>query len=367
MRVVHLSYSIPKPEFTDPEVWLRRINFSIGVLESMTKYGEILGIYHIHYGGILKRNGVEYHFPQFRRWQLVLPFQFNHYVKKLSPDVIIVHGLIFPWQVVMLRFQLGAQVKIIAQHHAEKPMGDIRQYFQMWADRYIKAYFFASHEQGRMWIERGQISSSKKIKEIMGNSSPFHPMPKEQARLITKVFADSVYIWVGDLDANKDPLTVAKAFLRFCKTNKSAKLLMIYQSDQLLNELKTVISNDQSGACIQLVGKIENSLLFHWYNSADFIISSSHYESGGIAVCEGLSCGCIPILTNIPSFRMMTDNGRIGFLFEAGNEDALLNALLKSQELDREKHRAQVFEQFNSELSFDANARKIMKVIHETD
>ncbi len=49
MRVVHLSYNVPKPVYNDPEAWLRRINFSIGVLESMSRYAEIIGIYHIRY------------------------------------------------------------------------------------------------------------------------------------------------------------------------------------------------------------------------------------------------------------------------------------------------------------------------------
>ena len=365
MRVIHLSYAVPKPKFTDPAAWLRRINFSIGVLESMTRYAEILGIYHIDHKGVVEKNGVTYHFPGYKRWGLLLPLGFNRFVKGLAPDVIIVHGLIFPWQVVMLRYTLGTKVKIIAQHHAERPFKDIRQFMQRWADRFIGAYLFCSFDLARPWVDSKQISDLNKVREIMGTSSSFFPADKNAAWTTTGVSGDPVFLWVGGLDPNKDPLTVARSFIKFSTVNPSARLFMIYQTNQLLEELKSLISRANAENYIKLVGKIENPDLIHWYNSADFIVSSSHYEGSGIAVCEGLSCGCIPILTNIPSFRMMTDQGRIGLLFEAGNETDLLAVLQKSLMIDRSEERKKLLEQFNSELSFEANARKIMAVINE--
>lgn len=367
MRVVHLSYNIPRPVFTDPEVWLRRINFSIGVLESMAKYVEIFSIYNIQYKGILTKNKVTYHFPNFNKWQLLIPVKFNRYVKTLSPSVVIVHGLIFPWQVIMLRLQLGRNVMILAQHHAERPLGDIRQFIQMWADRCIKAYLFASFDLGRQWVDRRQIRSIDKIKEIMGTSSPFYSVEKAKAKAAVNVSGDPVFLWVGGLDVNKDPATLVKAFIRFNKSCHGAALYLIYQTNDLLDELKKIISEHHASSYIHLVGRINNPDLLYWYNSADFIVSSSHYEGSGIAVCEGLSCGCIPILTNIPSFRMMTDNGKTGLLYEAGNEDALLSALEKSTKLDREQQKSLVLNYFNQKLSFDANAKSIMDVITENN
>ena len=123
MRIIHLSYNVPIPNYTDPEAWLKRISFSVIVMESMAAFGEILGIYHLDYEGVLHKNSVTHHFPGYKSWQLFLPFQFNRYVKKLKPTVVIVHGLIFPWQIIMLRWQVGSSVKIIAQHHAEKSDG----------------------------------------------------------------------------------------------------------------------------------------------------------------------------------------------------------------------------------------------------
>jgi glycosyltransferase involved in cell wall biosynthesis len=212
MRVVNLSYSVPKPNFTDPEAWLRRISFSITVMESMAQYAEVVGIYHIAHRGLLRRNGVTYHFTGYKRWQVMLPFQFNRYIKKLNPDVVIVHGLISPWQIVMLRWQMGRRLKIVVEHHAERPLKDVRQFLQRWADHYITAYLFGSLELGLPWVARKQIRNRNKIRVIIGTASIFLPMEKADARQKLGLATGKVFLWVGRLDRNKDPVTVIRAF-----------------------------------------------------------------------------------------------------------------------------------------------------------
>jgi glycosyltransferase involved in cell wall biosynthesis len=118
---------------------------------------------------------------------------------------------------------------------------------------------------------------------------------------------------------------------------------------------------------IILTGKVDHGDLQDWYNAADFIVSGSHYEGGGIAVCEAMSCGCIPIVTDIIAFRQMTGAGKCGLLYPPGNEKALLAALLSTALMDREKEKARVLEEFNKELSFEAIGRKIEQVIASLD
>jgi glycosyltransferase involved in cell wall biosynthesis len=364
LKIVHLSYAVVKPVFTDPVTWLKRINFSVGVMEGMAKYASVSAVYHINYRGQFEKNGIAYYFTHYNRWQLFFPFQFHRLLKKLAPDVVIVHGLNTPWQIFLLRFSCGKKIRIIAQHHAERPFTDLRQYLQRLADNYISAYLFSSFDLGQLWVEKKQIRNANKIKEVMGTSSPFSPMNKEEAKQITGVSNGITYLWVGGLNENKDPLTVANAFIPFLKKVPEVQLYFIYQSYELESQLKALISTSvQAKGRIHLVGKIENEHLDRWYNSADFIISSSHYEGSGIAVCEALSCGCIPIVTNIPSFRMMTDNGRIGLLYPAGDSDLLFGRLIESVKIDLKKTKELVLERFEEKLSFDANARQIMEVI----
>jgi glycosyltransferase involved in cell wall biosynthesis len=159
-------------------------------------------------------------------------------------------------------------------------------------------------------------------------------------------------------------LTVVKAFIRFIEHQPGAKLYMIYQTTELLREIEDLAEeNVKWKESICLIGKIPHDQLGYWYNSADFIISGSYYEGSGVAVCEAMSCGCIPILTDIVSFRKMTGPGKCGLLYKAGDEEELLSALLQTKKLDKDKERARVLEQFQKELSFEAIAREIHRVI----
>src|SRR3569833_1874946 len=111
-------------------------------------------------------------------------------------------------------------------------------------------------------------------------------------------------------------------------------MYMIYHTDELLEPMQTIINLSPNKKAIQLVGKLPHSELQYWFRSADFILSASHYEGSGTAICEAMSCGCVPIVTDIPSFRMITNNGRCGLLYEPGNEISLLDALRLSCEIN---------------------------------
>ncbi len=362
MRIVSFSFSLVK-EFTDPEEWLKHIRFSSCVLENMVLYGEVIGIYHLPHPAALNRNKVSYHFTGYKRWQLLLPFQFITYIKKLKPDVVLVHGLNSPWQIVLLRMQLGNKVKIVVQHHAERPLQGIRQYFQRWADYSIDAYLFCSKDLASQWVKLRQIKNQRKVKEVMEVSSLFYSIERNVAREKTKMADQKNFLWIGRLLPIKNPLIAVLTFARFAELNPGVKLYMIYQSNELLEEVAALIEKMKPQKSIVLVGKVEHEELIYWYNSVDYIISSSQYEGSGTAVCEAMSCGCIPILSSIPSFRMMTDNGRIGMLYEEGDEHALLSVLQKSLELNRDEEKKNVLNQFETKLSPQAIAREIYEVI----
>lgn len=114
---------------------------------------------------------------------------------------------------------------------------------------------------------------------------------------------------------------------------------------------------------VKLIGRLPHDDLLYWYNSADFIISGSHHEGAGIAVCEAMSCGCIPVLTNIYSFRMMTAEGRCGLLYKPGNTNSLLEALMKTMNMNIADEKKKVMSRFEEKLSYDAIARDINTVV----
>ena len=363
MRIVSTSYN-KILEFNNPQDWLKRISFYTGILEQLALQNEMISFEHIDYEGDLLQNAVQYHFIPQKKMTKIFPYKKHCLIKKMQPDMVMINGFIYPLQIIQLRLKLGSGIKIIVINHAEKPFTGLRKVLQRLADRCVNMYFFTSAETGAAWVQRGIIASEHKIAEVMEASSFFYTMNKEKALARTGANGSPVFLWVGRLDANKDPLTVIKAFGAFINHQPSAKLYMIYHTEELKQEILFACEkNNDLKKAVKLVGKVPHVEMQYWYNSADFIISASHYEGSGVAVCEAMSCGCVPLLTNIQSFRKMTGHGKCGLLFEPGNDAALLKVLLQTAEMDIEKEKNKVLQQFNEELSFEAIAKKIEQVI----
>lgn len=361
MNFVFVSYSYDA-HFDSPQQWLDRIEGYTCILQQLAKKHTVTRIKPINHHSTTKHNGVTYRFVKYGPKALRFPWKLNRLVKSLQPDVVVVHGLHHPLQVIQLRLLLNREVPIIVQNHAEQPWPGWRKYLQRIADTGIDAYLFASREMGLDWVNKGNLASAKKIHEVMEVSSAFYPMDKLSAKARTGVTGAPAFLWVGRLDQNKDPLNAIKAFLQFTDSCPGARLYMIYHTCELLNEIKTLLDAHPNGGTVNLVGKTPHDELLYWYNSADFMIAASYYEGSGTAVCEAMSCGCVPVLTDIFSFRMMTDNGRIGMLYEAGNQQQLLAALVQTQQMDMEDQKAKTLAYYQSNLSFEAIARRFEEI-----
>ena len=364
MKFISVSYRQNK-EFKTPETWLYRIRAFSGILEALSVNNIVISIDNIAYNGEYFHNGVTYFFKQYPKLATYLPFKLHRFIKKQKPDVVLVQGLHHPLQIIQLRLALGKKTKIIAHHHAEKPFTGIKKYIQRKAAQYVDAFLFASHAIGMDWVENGNIPSAKKIYEIMEVSSIFYPIDKTEAKLKTRASGNLIFLWVGRLNANKDPLNVVSAFLRYAEINPDVHLYMIYHTEELLEDIRAILNKSPVKKAITLIGKTLNDDLLYWYNSADFLISGSYYEGSGTAVCEAMSCGCVPLVTDIPSFRMITDNGDCGLLYEAGNKEALFNALVSTQQMNLNEKRNKSLAFFKDHLSFEAIATQINEIANK--
>jgi glycosyltransferase involved in cell wall biosynthesis len=290
-----------------------------------------------------------------------LPVRINRAVLHSKPVVVIVQGFHSSWQVIWLSILLDKGAKIFIQHRAEKPGEGVRGWLQKAADKCVTGYFFSANQLAEDWLNAGIIRSREKIFNILGGSSVFSISDVQQARQITGVDGSPVYLWVGRLNNNKDPMLVVEAFARYSSINPSAKLYMIYQEETLLAPLKAFVDANGAGQ-VKLVGKVRHIDLAHWYNSADFVICSSHYEAGNLAVIEGMSCGCIPIVTSLSSFSEHTNNGTLGLQFEPGDVQGLLDCLNRSNKMDLAEKKKEIYAYYRQRLSPTAIVSKIYTV-----
>jgi glycosyltransferase involved in cell wall biosynthesis len=361
MKFVFLGY-VNTPEFKRPEDWIKRIRGYFGVLESLSRRHSVVSIEQIGYEGEYHSNGVNSYFFNHSRNRLRFPFRLHRFVRRLNPDIVVVHGLHFPRQVILLRLALGGRARIFVQSHADKLPTGSKRMMQRIADRYTNAYLFTSQVMAKEWVQKGLIASAEKIRELMVGSSVLSRVARTAATVKMGIRGNPVFIWAGRLDENKDPLTLINAFLAFAATCPMARLYVIYQTDELLPLIYAKLANNPRRDSIALVGRVAHEEMAWWFSAADFVISTSHAEAFGLAVAEAMSCGCIPIVTDIPSYRKITADGACGLLFERGNANGLLRSMRLAVLMDREVEERKVGRQFAGRLSFEAIAEELARI-----
>jgi glycosyltransferase involved in cell wall biosynthesis len=329
----------------------------------LKKYASVEIIKHLDNERTEIINGVTY--SSFRSKNIFwhIPFKTIRHIKKQSPDVVLVQGLIFPLQLIFLKWQLKKQIIILVQHHGEKPGKGIKKWLQQKADRFVNGYLFTSIENATPWIESGIIKNKSSCFELLEASTQFKKQDKSITQQQLQFSGNYNFLWVGRLNAGKDPLTVIKAFEIFCANEPEARLYMIYHTEELLSSIKKIIdTNILLQHKIVLVGKVSHTELERWYNAADFFISGSHFEGSGYALLEAMACGCIPVVTNIPSFNKITANGDFGFLYPAGDSVALVKTLNTLITIDRDKMSAAIANYFQLQLSFKSIADELFLI-----
>jgi glycosyltransferase involved in cell wall biosynthesis len=170
---------------------------------------------------------------------------------------------------------------------------------------------------------------------------------------------------VGRLNANKDPLTVLQGFARFAETHPQATLTFVYGASDLEGALRDAVRRTSSASRVTLAGAVPHGTLEAVYAAADIFVLGSRREGSGYAALEAMACGVVPVLTDIPSFRWLTDDGRIGALWDVGDPVSLGDALARVASSDLQAHRRAAKARFDEHFSWSAIGRRAMEIYRE--
>ncbi len=280
-------------------------------------------------------------------------------VLDLHPDVIHVHGLDFSDAVIALARRLPKTPILLQDHASRLPRIWRRRLWRRGAACAAGIAICARDQLAPYW-SAGLLPAALQVFEIPESSSRFTPGDAAQARGVTALSGDPAVLWVGRLDANKDPLIVLEALRRVTARLPGIELWCAYGSTDLLQEVRRQVDADPLlRPRVHLLGAVPHKQVELLMNAADLYVSASHREGSGYALIEALACGLPPVVTDIPSFRALTGGGSVGALWSCGDADELAAGLIKAAGWPREAARAQVRAHFNKELSFEAVGRKL--------
>lgn len=317
---------------------------------------------------VLHRDGLG---PHLLKWQWPLSFHrlLQNWTSGILPETQAVahfNGLHFPLQLRSLRASLPGRFAIVVQNHAERPARGLRRTVQRWGLRAADGFFFAAADQASAWIDDKIIRTDQPVYQVMEGSTDFRRHDRATARARSGICGDPVLLWVGRLIPLKDPLTVLRGFEMIVRKVPMARLYMIYGDDELLPEVRNCITQSRLlSASVTLLGFRPHAELESLYNSADYFVLGSHYEGSGYALAEALACGVVPVVTNIASFRALTDGGRIGACWAPGDGGAFAAAFERASMVPHQAQSAQAVRFFEDRLSFPAIARQAIAAYRE--
>ena len=311
--------------------------------------------------------------PALRKWEI--PGSFHSSVRAVcspSPSpgpvqtAIHLNGLLYPLQLRALRNSLPPDCSIVVQHHADGPWPTLLRPLQRWGLRAADGFFFAAQDLADWWVDHGLISKRQSIFQVMEGSNDFRCQDRVIARARTKMAGSPVVLWVGRLIPLKDPLTVLEGFALVLQHAPQARLYMAYGTDAMLPAVRERIAASKTlSEAVILLGKIEHSQLEDIYNSSDYFVLGSHHEGSGFSLAEAMACGVVPVVTDIPSFRVMTDGGRLGACWRPGSPGDFVDKFLCVMGRPLEQLSSKVRSFFQSQLSYKAIARDSMRAYRE--
>lgn len=313
----------------------------------------------------LHRGGVDYRFCRQGRSGSIAVRSLHDAVIACRPDVVHVNGLDAPVQTWRLRRSLPATVALVVQDHAGAPGGrfSLKAPLRRHAMQAADAYLFTSRAQAEPWINRGFIRDATRVYDVLEASTRMQPVDRLTAREVSGIAGAPAVLWVGRLDANKDPLTVLDGFERAAPALPDAALTMVFDGDGLLPAVRQRIAQSAVLAGrVRLAGRVPHAQLVAWYSAADLFVLGSRYEGSGYALIEATACGALPVVTDIAPFRAITGDGAAGLHWAVGDGRSCARALMDAGSRDLPSARRQVREHFVRHLSWDAVGRRALAI-----
>ena len=317
----------------------------------------------------LQRDGVTFHFiDDTRAAPLRLaggiriprrPQRLFEFVASLGPDVVHVHGFQYPvaiWQLV--RSLPG--IPVLIQDHASPVPEGWRRLLWRAACRRVAGVAFTAREQAAPFFAVGVFRPGLPVFEVLEGSSPFTPGDRDVARREAGIHGDPCFLWTAHIDANKDPLTVLTAFRQAAPRLPDARLWCCFGTAPLLDAVHRFLEQDPIlRQRVTLLGPRPHDAMESLFRAADFLVQASHHEGSGFSVIEALSCGTTPLVTDIPSFRRILDDGRAGSLTPVGDAVAMAEAMVAWSQRDRPALRRAARAHFEQALTYNVIGRQL--------
>lgn len=177
----------------------------------------------------------------------------------------------------------------------------------------------------------------------------------EASKEILKITKNPYFIYVGNAYPHKN---LEKLIEGFYKANlKNINLIFVGKDDYFYKRIEK-----EKFRNIIFLHDVTDSQLFYLYSNSIAAVSASLMEGFGLLPLEALSCGTIPVISNIPAFNEVCFDAAIYFKPEDANDIAdKLKKAFNLRKTDREKI-MEKGKNLAKKFSFSQMAKETLKI-----
>jgi glycosyltransferase involved in cell wall biosynthesis len=285
----------------------------------------------------------------------------------LQPDVVHFHRLGQSNSLYLLQLLRGPDgPAIVGQYHGGKLTSGWLEHRILRAGlRQIQQALFSRQDDADLFLADG-ILDEEQVVIVNDKTTDLKMTSRPEARLASRMDGTPTFLWYSDLVAERDPMTAVLGFKLLLKAWPKAQLHMVYGGDDMLTQLRAyVIANPELAGHVHFQSQQLGPAREHVFNSADFLLQTDIEDGQEQTLIDAMACGVIPVLSDIPMYRRMVDNGRCGFLFPKGEPETMVKQLLKFSPGEIAGRAAVVHDWFEAAYSYDAMAGLLLDIYTE--
>jgi glycosyltransferase involved in cell wall biosynthesis len=285
----------------------------------------------------------------------------------LQPDVVHFHRLTLGTTLFLLQLLRGNDgPAIVGQYHGDRlTNGWLAGKFQQAGLRQMQKALFSRLDEAEPFLREGLLRRDQ-ILEVCKRSTKLTMKSRPAARRITGMVGSPIFLWYGGLEPDRDPMTAVLGFQMLLSSWPKAQLYIHYDEDRLLPQLRAyVVADPDLSPHVHFRQIMPGQPTESIFNSADFLLQTDRLDRNGHAMLEAMACGVIPVVSDLPLFRRLVDNGRCGFLFPQGDAAEMSKLLLSFSQAKIAGRAALVHDWFEAAYSYEAMAGLLLDIYAE--
>lgn len=277
----------------------------------------------------------------------------------IQPDVIHLFGLTLQQPMRGLARWLHRNRGVLsASYHGGRPgRSPVARWRQRRVLRELSIAMFPAQDSLDRWRATRMLDTRTRTIIAPEVASPFQGMSRDEGRKVFPVDGAPLVAWCGRLHPIKDPLTTLRAMRVVFESIPDARLLMVYQDAPLLEAVKDFVrSHELLHDRVHLLGEIPHERVEALLSAADVFVQSSVREFGSNTLVEAMACGAIPVVTDLPSLRQLTNSIGPARHFPVGDARAMAGEIIAAAGGDIDADRERVRNSCRQVLSYEALA-----------